>query len=1050
MKAFWKQALALCLCLLLFAALPGGARADSPDMPTYTVDMSAGRHFVSGPSFNSGDLHRADVAVRSLSALYNVDGAVGRTQADNNGYAYDYDLDNDGRYDLRECRDPALEYGDPFVSFTRLDSCSVYGQLSLTLSDAAFQAVVGEIGSAYPRLVFDFGTRPVITKHPEPVSALAGTTAVFKVQAQGQGLSYQWWYSADGGNIYHKATATGNKTATLKVPATVSRNGYKYYCVVMDQSGERVGSMPADLCVVEDRGLYTLHFEDVEARVSEANLPPDMSGLGGLLKELMYQAATLDHSIAYSVSFFGAYFDLDGDGDPWRDMSFDQGSGYFMFALGNQNKTVGTVTVNVSPEARLQAAVKQGLNWTYSGIVFEVGNPLRLPDGGGVCNCNCFAGETAVFTVQALGEGLKYQWYYSADDGSTWNKATASGNKTDTLSVPATASRDGYNYRCQVTDKDGYVKESGYGRLTIVENAGPYTLDLTGGDFRAPYTNQTYVKIESLLDSAETEGLISRLYGGECPPELIHSEEGCYNTLFDLDKDGVYDLERYMLSDGTTWVLCPTPSSALESVTISPKDHFAGSSYNYENKAYSSLTILLRAKPVIVTQPSAQTVAEGGTAVFSVTATGANSYQWQYKTASGSWHNATASGNKTDTLTVPATASRNGYSYRCKVTNATGTTISNAAELTVSSGPVITKQPTNQTVKLGEKASFSVTATGTDLSYLWYYKTPSGSSFVKTTSTAGKTANYSITTQAKHDGYQYYCLITDGSGNTATTDIVTLTLSSAPVITKQPTAVTAAEGSNAAFTVTATIGTLSYQWQYKTPTGSWHNATAEGNKTATLNVPATASRNGYSYRCKVTNAAGTVISDPATLTVAALPVITRQPSNVSEAEGEMVSFVVEATGSDLNYQWQYKTPTGSWKNSSADGNKWNVLTVEATSSRNGYSYRCKVTNAAGTVISDPATLTVAALPVITRQPSNVSEAEGEMVNFVVEATGSDLSYQWQYKTPTGSWKNSPADGNKWNVLTVEATSSRNGYSYRCIVSNAGGTVISDPAVLTVN
>jgi len=72
---------------------------------------------------------------------------------------------------------------------------------------------------------------------------------------------------------------------------------------------------------------------------------------------------------------------------------------------------------------------------------------------------------------------------------------------------------------------------------------------------------------------------------------------------------------------------------------------------------------------------------------FTVTATGAQSYQWQYRrNASDTWKNATDSGSKTATLKVTASAGKNGYQYRCVVNNSRGTVYSNAATLTVKTG----------------------------------------------------------------------------------------------------------------------------------------------------------------------------------------------------------------------------------------------------------------------------------------------------------------------------------------------------------------------------
>ncbi|MBQ3160025.1 MAG: hypothetical protein IJC00_06135, partial [Clostridia bacterium] len=62
----------------------------------------------------------------------------------------------------------------------------------------------------------------------------------------------------------------------------------------------------------------------------------------------------------------------------------------------------------------------------------------------------------------------------------------------------------------------------------------------------------------------------------------------------------------------------------------------------------------------------------------------------------------------------------------------------------------------------------------------------------------------------------------------------------------------------------------SYQWQWSFDGGSnWQNSSSAttGYNTATLQVTATEARNGYMYRCKVTNSAGTVYTNAVTLTV---------------------------------------------------------------------------------------------------------------------------------------------------------------------------------------
>ena len=461
-------------------------------------------------------------------------------------------------------------------------------------------------------------------------------------------------------------------------------------------------------------------------------------------------------------------------------------------------------------------------------------------------------------------------------------------------------------------------------------------------------------------------------------------------------------------------------------------------------------------KPTITTQPKSQTVSEGSTAKFTVKATGASSYQWQYRTSStGTWYNSTLTGAKTATVSVPATSARNGFQYRCKVSNLADSVFSNTATLTVGAKPVITTQPTSKTVNEGTTAKFTVTATGAE-SYQWQYRTGSTGTWYNSTLTGAKTATVSVPATAARNGFQYRCKVTNAAGSVLT-NTVTLTVNSIvskPVITTQPTSKTVGTGTMAVFTVIAT-GATSYQWQVKTDSG-WvniNNPYIEGTTTATMTVPATAGRNGNHYRCMLTNTVGSVYSNTVILTVVDKPVITTQPASKTVDEGTTAKFTVAATGA-TSYQWQYRTgSTGTWNTCTLTGAKTATLTVPATMARNGYQYRCQVTNAGGTTISNAATLTVKSTtpkPVITTQPTSKTVSVGTMAVFAVVATGA-TSYQWQVKTDSG-WvdvNNPYIEGAESATMSVPASAERNGNQYRCKISNVGGTVYSNIVTLTV-
>ena len=84
--------------------------------------------------------------------------------------------------------------------------------------------------------------------------------------------------------------------------------------------------------------------------------------------------------------------------------------------------------------------------------------------------------------------------------------------------------------------------------------------------------------------------------------------------------------------------------------------------------------------PSISQQPTGQTVTEGTQATFSVTASDAQTYQWQQKTAaSGSDWTDINSATSDSYTTEATTTSMNNYQYRCVVTSASGVSVTSAA-----------------------------------------------------------------------------------------------------------------------------------------------------------------------------------------------------------------------------------------------------------------------------------------------------------------------------------------------------------------------------------
>ena len=179
--------------------------------------------------------------------------------------------------------------------------------------------------------------------------------------------------------------------------------------------------------------------------------------------------------------------------------------------------------------------------------------------------------------------------------------------------------------------------------------------------------------------------------------------------------------------------------------------------------------------------------------------------------------------------------------------------------------PEITTKAKAQTVAVGKDATFMVTAKGEFISYQWYYQKPGETTWNKVT-VNGTDATYTLTTEKRHDGFKYKCVVKNAAGSVSS-NVVTLTVVSKGKITAQPKSVTVKKGEKATFKVTATGVGLKYQWYYQKPgTTTWIKVSQNGTS-ATYTLTTAPKHNGYKYRCAVTNIAGTVYSSEVKLTV---------------------------------------------------------------------------------------------------------------------------------------------------------------------------------------
>jgi Abnormal spindle-like microcephaly-assoc'd, ASPM-SPD-2-Hydin len=236
-----------------------------------------------------------------------------------------------------------------------------------------------------------------------------------------------------------------------------------------------------------------------------------------------------------------------------------------------------------------------------------------------------------------------------------------------------------------------------------------------------------------------------------------------------------------------------------------------------------------------------------------------------------------------------------------------------------------------------------------------------------------------------------------GSGSVATsisTNLETIALVGAgvpvaPSISTQPASQTLAAGQAATFLVAASgSAPLSYQWQK-------NGAAISGATSSTYITPAAAtSDTGSQFTVVVSNSAGNVTSNAATLTVTAAtmaPSITTQPASQTVTSGQTATFSVAAVGTaPLSYQWSKNGTVISGAASTT------YTTPVTTSADTGSQFTVAISNSAGNATSNAATLTVSSTPVaITVTPGSATLAAGNTQQFAGNVTGtSNTGVTW--------------------------------------------------------
>ncbi len=211
------------------------------------------------------------------------------------------------------------------------------------------------------------------------------------------------------------------------------------------------------------------------------------------------------------------------------------------------------------------------------------------------------------------------------------------------------------------------------------------------------------------------------------------------------------------LSDGGNYSGVTSSTISISAVPIAANgDQFRCVVTNGVGSATSNaatLTVTASVGPSILTQPVGQTVVEGNSVTFTVSAGGVPAPTFQWRKGGANISGATAS-----SFTITSVAVGDAGSYTVVVTNVAGSITSNAGVLTVTTLPVITAlSPVRQVLNVGQSLSLSVSATGTgSLTFRWWHNGLAIPGSVSSSFFVGSTTRV--------DSGYYFVEITDDSG----------------------------------------------------------------------------------------------------------------------------------------------------------------------------------------------------------------------------------------------------------------------------------------------
>ena len=374
------------------------------------------------------------------------------------------------------------------------------------------------------------------------------------------------------------------------------------------------------------------------------------------------------------------------------------------------------------------------------------------------------AGQTATFTVEATGEELVYQWQIDRNDGNGFVDITGAANTSYTTGE-TDKDCNGFRYWCVISNSAGSVmtEEAGLTVQTepeakdkLISITAPGSIAVANGTAYADMQLPAYVNIVTEKGTADqavvtwdTESPVDGSYDPSVLTEQTVTLKGVVTCPDKVDPNGM-DLTTGITITISAAGIVGVPVASVEAGTYTKNQSVALTSTTDGAKIYyttdGSTPAIENGAPIGTTLEYTDPISVTGVEGQSITMT------------------ITAIAVKSDMQNSEAKA----FTYTIAIPNTTP----------VVEAPIISAQPQSTSVKAGEKATFTITATGTDVTYQWKIDRNDGNGFVDIS--GANNASYTTgVTDKTCNGFRYQCVVSNSAG-AVTTETVTLTVTEEP------------------------------------------------------------------------------------------------------------------------------------------------------------------------------------------------------------------------------------------------------------------------------